>query len=140
MSLNQQQILHSLAMGQLMMVAPELGESYAGKSAAMVGLMTLMLAGHEDRLMANGLRIRARLEALLASARPADSTLESEVAAALADDCAGSWSARHDRLLGALESLHAHADAADPALAAKCRDFLVELTESEQMEVPVLPG
>jgi hypothetical protein len=140
MSLNQQQILQSLAMSQLMMVAPELGESYAGKSAGTLGLLTLMLAGQQDRLMANGPRLRARLEALLAAARPADAALAAELAAALADDCGGSWAARQDRLMGALEALHAFADAADPALAAQCRDFLVELAESEQMEVPVLPG
>ena len=140
MSLNQQQILQSLAMSQLMMVAPELGESYAGKSAGTLGLLTLMLAGQQDRLMANGPRIRARLEALLAAARPSDTALATEVTAALADDCSGSWAARQDRLMGALEALHAFADATDPALAAQCRDFLVELAESEQMEVPVLPG
>lgn len=140
MSLNSQQILQSLAMGQLMMVAPELGESYAGKSASMLGLMALMLAGHQDRMLYNAPHMRARLEALLEGAATGDSALQAELAAALADDGGGSWNARQDRLMGALEALHAHADAHNPSLAAQCRDFLAEFAALERMEVPVLPG
>jgi hypothetical protein len=140
MSLNQQQILHSMAMSQLMMLVPELGESYAGKSANTLGLLTLMLAGQHDRMMQNGHRIRGALEALLASARTADEALQVDLAAALADPCGDSWCARQDRLMAALEALHAYADANDPALAARCRDFLVDYAESEEMDVPVLPA
>lgn len=140
MSLNPQQILQSLAMSQLMMVAPELGESYAGKSAGTLGLLALMLAGQQDRMMEDGPRLRARLEALLSSAATDDPELQRELTAALSDGCGGSWSARQDRLMGALEALHAFADSRDPALAAQCRDFLFELAESERMEVPALPG
>lgn len=140
MSLSQQQILSSLAMGQMMMVVPELGDSYAGKSANTLGLLALMLAGQQDRMMQAAPRIRARLEALLASTTTGDAALQAEIAAALADDCGGSWTARHDRLMRALESLHGFADSSDPALAARCRSFLVELAEAEQMEIPELPG
>lgn len=140
MSLNQQQILSSLAMGQLMMVAPELGESYAGKSASTLGLLALMLAGHQDRMLQAAPGIRAELETLLASADTEDAALQAELAAALSDPCGGSWTARHNRLMGALEALHAFADSHDPWLAASCLDFLVALAEAEQMEVPQLPG
>ena len=140
MSLSQQQILHSLAMGQLMMVTPELGDSYAGKSANTLGLLALMLAGQQDRMLQNAPRLRARLEALLSGAETGDPVLQAELAAALADDCGGSWVARQDRLMGALEALHEFADSRDSALASQCRAFLVELAEAEQMDVPVLPG
>ena len=142
MSMNQQQILHSLAMGQLTMVAPALGDSYAGKSVGTLGLLTLMLAGQQDRMMQFAMPMRVKLEALLASAAAGDPALQAEVRAALSDACGGSWTARQDRLLGALEAVHAHADsgaAQDPQLAARCRAYLVEWAEAEQMDVPELP-
>lgn len=140
MSLSPQQILQSLAMGQLLMIVPELGDSYAGKSLNTLGLLALMLAGHQDRMLQDAPRIRARLEGLLQGAETGDPALQAELARALADDCGESWSARHDRLMGALEQLHAHADSHDPALAARCRDFLADFAQAERMDVPVLPG
>lgn len=142
MSMNQQQILRSLAMGQLTMLAPALGDSYAGKSAGMLGLMALMLAGQQDRILQFAGPMRAKLEALLASAAAGDPALRADVQAALSDACGGSWIARQDRLMGALEAVHAHADsgaARDPKLAARCRAYLVEWAEAEQMDVPELP-
>lgn len=140
MSLNQQQILHSMAMGQLTMVAPELGETYVGKSVNMFGLLALMLAGGQDRMLQAAPRIREELEALLASAETGNPAMQAELADALSDECGNSWIARQNRLLEALERLHAHADSGAPALAARCRAFLLEMAEAEQMEMPSLPA
>ena len=140
MSLNQQQILHSMAMGQLTMVAPELGETYVGKSVNMFGLLALMLAGGQDRMLQAAPLLREKLEALLASAGTGNPAMQAELADALSDACGNSWIARQNRLLEALERLHAHADSSDPALAAHCRAFLLEMAEAEQMEMPSLPA
>lgn len=139
MGMNPGQILHGWAMGQLMMVAPELGDSYAGKSAGVLGLLALMLAGHQDRMLSSAPRVRASLETLLAKAETGNPALQAELASALSDEAQGSWTARQDRLMGALEKLHAHADAHDPRLAALCRDFLADYAAHELMDVPDMP-
>lgn len=150
MSFTTPQMLQSLAMGQLMLVAPELGESYTGKTASTIAILTLMAAALQDRMLATAPALRARLEALLADADVKgaslpetdgpDAALAARIAAACSDDAGGSWFARQDVLLAALEELHAWADANDPALAGRCRAFLVALAEAEMVEMPVLPG
>jgi hypothetical protein len=69
MSLDLTQSLGSLAMGQAMLVAPTLGESYTGKTAGSIAFLLFMLAnGLEDRLARREAFAR-RLESLLAAAR-----------------------------------------------------------------------
>ena len=140
MSFTTPQMLQSLAMGQLMLVAPELGETYTGKTASTIAILTLMAAALQDRMLETAPALRARLEALLAEADVPDTALAARIAAARTDDAGGSWFARQDMLLAALEDLHAWADANDPALARRCLAFLVALAEAAMVEMPVLPG
>jgi hypothetical protein len=140
MSLDLTQSLGSLAMGQAMLVAPTLGESYTGKTAGSIAFLLFMLAnGLEDRLARREAFAR-RIESLLAAA-PDDARAHAEVANALAAAAgAAEDGQRFDRLMGALAALHAWADSADAKLAARCRDFLLDWAESERLDIPVLPA
>lgn len=140
MSLDLSQSLASLGAGQAMLVAPALGDSYTGKTAGSVAFVLLLLAGGLEARLARRPALTCRLEALLAEAPPAaraDSTV-ADALAATGPDADGSE--RFDRLMGALAALHAWADGADPAVAAHCRDFLVDWADSEALEIPVLPA
>lgn len=139
MTLSLAQALESLALGQAMLVAPALGESYAGKTAGTVAALLLMLAQDLDAAPGRRFAMRARLQQLLGEARVDDPALAAEVAAVLALG-AESWDAEESRLLGALAGVHAWADANDPALAARCLDWLVDWTAGERLRPPALPG
>lgn len=141
MSLDLSQSLACLGGGQAMLVAPALGESYTGKTAGSIAFLLFLLANGLEARLARRPGLTKRLEAILAEAPPA-ARAESAVAAALAAaaDAEPEGGARFDRLLGALAALHAWADAADPALAASCRDWLADWADSEYLEIPVLPG
>lgn len=136
MSLNLPEILQTLGMSQLTMVVPALGESYAGNTASLVGALLLANVTLPDRMLQTAPELRRQLEQLLGDARLPDPALQQEIARALADPAGNSWFARQDVLLQAFASLHQWADANDAALARQCRAFLVQLAESELIEVP----
>jgi hypothetical protein len=141
MSLDLTQSLNSLATGQAMLVAPTLGESYTGKTAGSIAFLLFLLANGLEARLARRPAITARLEALLAETPPA-ARADPAVAAALsvAGDTPADDPQRFDRLMGALAALHAWADAADPALAARCLDWLILWADSEHLDIPVLPS
>jgi hypothetical protein len=141
MSLDLSQSLACLGGGQAMLVAPALGESYTGKTAGSIAFLLFLLANGLEARLARRPGLTTRLEALLADAPP-EACTDSAIAAALAAtaDAEPADGARFDRLMGALAALHAWADAADPALAARCRDWLLDWAESEHLEIPVLPS
>lgn len=132
MSLNSRQILEGLAMGQLGMVVPELGDNYAGRSAGLIAMLMLSVAAMHERMLDSAPELRARLEALLAQAANAGADTELALAAIPGEG----WFARQDRLLAALETVHAWADRHDPALAGRCRDYLADLTAAKSVELP----
>jgi hypothetical protein len=138
-SLDLTQSLNSLAMGQAMLVAPPLGESYTGKTAGSIAFLLFLLANGMEERLARRPAFTARLEALLADAPPA-ARADSGFAEALAAVTDADGAQRFDRLMGALAALHAWADSADTACAARCRDFLADWADSEALEIPVLPA
>jgi hypothetical protein len=143
MSLDLTQSLNALAMGQAMLVAPELGDSYSGKTAGAIAALLFVLANGLDARMAQRPLLTARLEGLLADA-PAAAVADPVVASALAEasGCPADSGAsqRFDLLMGALAALHAWADSRDAALAARCRAFLLDWATSERLDIPALPG
>ncbi len=136
MSLNLPEILQSLAMSQLTMVAPALGESYAGKTAGTIAVLALVTSTLQQQLMNRAPALRQQLEALLAGAAITDPALRDGVRRALADDCAGDWFARGDVLMQALADVHAWADDHDAALARQCRGFLLDHASAEMVTMP----
>lgn len=139
MSINLPEILQALATSQLAMVAPAMGETYVGKTANTIGILTLVTASLQDKLLQQGPALRTRLEQLLSDARLTDQALRSAINTALQDDAGGSWFARQDVLLRALQDLHAWADAHDSQLAQECRDFLVDHAQLEMIIMPDIP-
>lgn len=131
MSLTIAQTLRSMALAQATMVAPELGESYAGKTAATIVGLLLMLADEAETRTARDIATRDALLALFASV--SGEAPRARLQEALAD---GSNRA----LWTAFIDLHAHADANDAALAARCRLLLAEWSERERLRPPALPG
>jgi hypothetical protein len=141
MSLDLSQSLASLGTGQAMLVAPALGESYAGKTAGSIAFLLLLLANGLEARLARLPALAARIESLLADA-PIAARADPAVAGALAAAASGSAEdpQRFDRLMGALAALHAWADAADSHLASSCLNILVDWADSECPDLPVLPG
>jgi hypothetical protein len=143
MSLDLGGALNSLALGNAMLVAPALGESYAGKTAGSIAALLFVLANGLDARLARQPALVARLEALLAMAPPA-ALADPSVARALGDVGPASDSpsnqARFDLLMGALVALHAWADSHDQAIAAQARTFLADWSASERLDIPAFPG
>ncbi len=142
MSLDLTQSLNSLAMGQAMLVAPALGESYTGKTAGSIAALLFVLANGLEARLSRQPALTARLQALLAAAPPA-ARADPEVSAALAQIDAATKPtdpAQFDRLMGALAALHAWADANDQPLAAAARAFLLDWATSERLDIPAFPG
>ncbi|WP_199553482.1 hypothetical protein [Sandaracinobacteroides hominis] len=129
MSLTIAQSLRSLALGQAMMVAPALGESYEGKTAGTIAALLLMLADDAETRTA---RDNAARDALLALFE----TVQAETPRALLRDALADGS--NKALWNAFIDLHAYADAGDAELAACCRVLLLEWTERERLRPPVL--
>lgn len=140
MNLPAAELLRNLALGQALLVAPALGESYAGKTAATIAAILLMAASDVAHAAERRSPLRRRLAELLAGATPDDVTLQRDLAVLLAQVQSLPSDEQLDRLMGGLEALHAWADANDPALARRCLDFLVDFAASERLDPPGLPG
>jgi hypothetical protein len=119
MSLPPHQLAASLAMAQLTMVAPALEGSYAGGTAATLGLALLLVA--QDA--ATWAERQAR---------------ESDGAAALLDFAGVEVPDGHAARLAALDTLLA--GTADAALTRRILDFYVEITEAAAVTPPPMPG
>lgn len=125
MSLSLGQALGSFAAAQAMMVAPALGESYAGKSAGALALLLMMLADGQDVRAGRAMALAERAEALLAGAGvPCAATAEEGPEARMA------------RLLGLLGALLEEAEATDARQARQIRAWLVAWAENEQLRLP----
>jgi hypothetical protein len=126
MGLTLAESLSALALSQGAIVAPPLGESYAGKSAGTIAALLAMLAADAATRPERTAAMAARLERLLAAAGigppPAD-----------APD-------RWDRLWAAFTGLHAWADDSDPELARTCRLLLRDWTAGERLVPPLPPA
>ena len=140
MSLDPRQILEGLAMGQFAMVAPELGDGYAGKSAGVIAMLMLAVATMQDRMLDKAPALCARLVALLGEAAPMAGPVKGEIESALVRAPEEGWFAYRDRLMGALEALHGWADLHDPTLAVRCRDYLADHALAECVELPMMAG
>ncbi|TPE61076.1 hypothetical protein FJQ54_09255 [Sandaracinobacter neustonicus] len=123
MSLSNSEALGCFAMAQGVMVLPALGDSYAGKSAATLAGLMLMLADGEDIRQTRRIALRAELEGLLGQTAAADE----------------GWQAGTDRLMAALGAELARAEAADPACAAQLLDWLLRWTGNERLTIPAPP-
>lgn len=126
MGLTLAESLAALANAQAALVAPALGDSYAGKSAGTIAALLAMLSADAATHAARAAAVAARIEGLLASAGVA-------LPAADAPD-------RLDRLWAAFMNLHAKADESDPALARACRCLLADWTAGERLVPPVPPA
>lgn len=142
MSLRPQQLLQNLAVAQALLVAPQLGEAYAGKTAQTIASLMLMLAADFATFADRHFRARAALVEILTSAEVGDLALAADIRLLTADLESIPLHDRMDRLLQLFTLLHAWADSNDPALAARCRRFLVEMTAAEVLSPPALdlPG
>jgi hypothetical protein len=144
MSVSLDELLANLAVSQAVVVAPGLGESYSGKSAGTIAGILMMLAqdarGYSERRTA----ARAAVEAILASAPIDDRALADDIALLLRQPADADTDAETgdplDRLLIAFTLVHAWADEHDPALARRCRRFLVDWTARDVLAPPALPG
>lgn len=138
MSLRFSETLESLALGQALLVAPALGESYAGRTAQTIAALLVMLAADARTLADRRLHTCERLAALFRTAEVHDVSLARDLAA-LAETQGADLAERHERMLAGLALLHAWADANDPALARQCRALLAEWAEGERLSPPTLP-
>lgn len=119
MSLTPAQLTTSLAMAQLTMVAPALEGTYAGGSAATLGLALLLVAQ----------------DAAIWAERQAR---ESDGAAELLRAAGAAVPDGHDDRLAALDRLLAAAQ--DPALERSILDFYVEFSEAAAVTPPPMPA
>lgn len=140
MSLSHALLLRNLALGQAMLVAPALGDSYEGKSAGTISAMLLMIAADLEREEKEAAAFETRLLALLSSARPSDEALAADLASLSASLDGRQGPRPVERLLAALVRLHAHADDHDPRLAADCRAFLADWAASRRIDPPAPPN
>jgi hypothetical protein len=140
MNLPPAELLRNLALGQVLLVAPALGESYAGKTAGTIAAILLLAASDVAHYAERRAAFRSRLAALLASAAPDDVTLRTDLSSLLAHVETVPVDDRLDHLLGGLEALHAWADSRDPEIARQCLDFLVDFARAERLDPPGLPA
>ncbi|MCS6985990.1 MAG: hypothetical protein NZM40_00850 [Sphingomonadaceae bacterium] len=134
MSASPAAFLRDLALCLSAQVVPALGETYAGKSAATVAGLLLMLAQDLEREAHDGEAWAERFDALLAEAAGQIADGPQRLAQARALPLAQ----RMTHLLALFEEIHAVADARDPALAARCRDLLAGWSAWRRLE-PVGP-
>jgi hypothetical protein len=127
-------------MGQAMLVAPLLGESYAGKSAGTISAMLLMIATDLEQEAAQVGTYKAWLIALVTSARPSDEALAADIARAASALDKQPHGDRWEELMALLIRLHAWADDHDPRLAADCREFLADWAGSRLLLPPAPPA
>ncbi|PZU50711.1 MAG: hypothetical protein DI568_02880 [Sphingomonas sp.] len=125
MSLSNAEVLGCFAMAQGLMVVPALGESYAGKSAATLAGLMLMLADGDDLRLARRLKLRAELEGLLPEAE--------------ASTAGEGWQAGMDRLMGVAGAVLERTETDDPARAARLMEWLLRWTENERLGIPAPP-
>jgi hypothetical protein len=131
--------LETLALGQALMVAPALGDSFEGKTLQTAAALLVMLASDARTLADRRAQACAGLAVLFAGARVDDPSLARDLRElATAPDLL--LADRHERMLAAFALLHAWADGHDPALAADCRAWLVEWTRGEVLDPPAHPG
>ena len=119
MSLTPDSLLMTLAMAQLSMVAPALEGTYAGGSAATIGLGVLVLA--KDAVTDETRR---------AQASEAAGEILSEVGAEVPEG--------HDARMAAIDRLLAATS--DPELERRILDLYVTMSEAALLPVPTLPG
>lgn len=119
MSLPPDRLAATLAMAQLTMVAPALEGSYAGGTAATLGLTLLLVA--QDAATWGVRQVR-----------------ESEGAAELLAGAGADVPEGHDARLDALDALLA--GATDPDLIHRILDFYVEISEAAAVTPPPLPA
>jgi hypothetical protein len=138
MSPSLKDILANLAVAQAVTIAPALGDSYAAKSAGTIAGILMMLAddavGYSDRRVA----AVSALSDLFSTGAIGDRALAEDIRLLLGE--AGGPDDRLDRMLAAFAQVHAWADAHDPALARRCRDFLADWTARDVLSPPALPG
>ncbi|MFN7177099.1 MAG: hypothetical protein ACK4MX_09440 [Thermaurantiacus sp.] len=138
MSLRFSESIETLALGQALLVAPALGETYAGKTAQTVAALLVMLAADARTLPDRRLRTCARLADLFRDAEVHDISLARDLDA-LIDTPQTPLADRHERMLAGFTLLHAWADAHDAALARRCREVLAEWAEAERLLPPTHP-
>ncbi|MFC3711314.1 hypothetical protein ACFOMD_01950 [Sphingoaurantiacus capsulatus] len=119
MSLTPAQLTVTLGMAQLTMVAPALEGTYAGGTAATLGLALILVA--QDSATWDARQVR-----------------ESEGAAELLASAGAPVPEGHDPRLAALDTLLAETQ--DPALTRRILDFYVEITEAAAVTPPPLPS
>ncbi|MFQ3667213.1 MAG: hypothetical protein SNJ79_14475 [Sphingomonadaceae bacterium] len=138
MNLPPADLMRNLALGQALLVAPALGESYAAKTAQTIAAVLLLVAQDMETFAARRARFGERLAALLAGAHPADVTLAHDLQ--LLARSGTQPDAHFARLLQGLVVLHQWADTHDPELAHACRAFLADWTAAELLAPPGLPA
>lgn len=138
MSLTLKETLASLALGQVLMVVPALKDDYQGKTAATIAAMLLMLSADVETIADRRTATRSRLLAFLSEVAVDDPALRQDVALLLAEAGAQSLDNQYWQLLSILTLVHAWADDHDMALAARCRRFLAEWSESEKLAPPAI--
>jgi hypothetical protein len=138
MSLRYSESIEALALGQALLVAPPLGETYAGKTAQTVAALLAMLAADARTLADRRVATCERLAALFKEARVHDISLAQDLEA-LAGAPDGLLADRHERMLAGFTLLHAWADAHDEALARRCRALLADWAEGERLSPPTHP-
>jgi hypothetical protein len=128
-------MLEALALGQGLLVAPELGESHAGRTAQTIAALLLMLAEEARAMPGRRAQARQAMATLLAEAETRHPSLGPLLPPPGTCD-----EARHEALLHALERVHAFADEADAPLAARCRAVLHAWAQGERLAPPAPPG
>lgn len=139
MSLTFRETLASLALGQALLVVPQLGESYDGKTAGTIAAMLLMLSADIETIADRRNATRAALAGFLAEAHVEDRALRHDIDYLMHEHPPATVDERYWALLAVFTLVHAWADAHSPDLALRCRRFLADWAESERLAPPALP-
>ena len=139
MTIPRSAMLRNLAMGQAMMVAPPLGEDYAGKTAGSIAVLLLMLADDQDQADAAFPVLRA--ETLALAADVPDSAPPAAACRTLAADLAAlGQTAAEAQLLTLLGAVRQWAEDHDPALSERAMAVLARWARARALAMPVLAG
>lgn len=141
MSIPYSNVLTTLALANSMIVLPALGDSYEGKTVATMAGILMMLANDAGSALERRNDANDQLATLFneVASEIDDVTLSLDIRLAALSRPRERVVVRFERMLRALELLHAWADDHSPDIARRCRHFLRDFCAGDRMQPPGMP-